>query len=375
MAENSLEYFISLIQSRKVFERNNRFQVNIHFWVTADDIELKSLFEWNPDVEPSRFSSGLGHNMYELAVRLRNRGHDISLGTKVPHKASLIVVFKKDFTVSRSNLRVVWHSLRRPVVHIRSDLQLDLLPLFEPDLEVMPNNTLVKKQFQKFISPLPQRGLIPSRRNLQDRLVNICVKSNPQTFPDYLFEVASEAKMNQSTKDLVFIWDMPSFSDGADNNWHDFSNVDVTLVLRRRNIYGHDDQRKPPTRLLNAWLAGTIPFIDPIEAYLELATDRVDAIVITHPSEILTRITELNDDPTYRKTISDNIMKQSINLKKYDALNNWEKELNSVITSSKIGIYRTLTITCTSAINLVKNFIRHRLPSPQSESLNAQPVN
>jgi len=319
--------------------------MNIHFWAAADDMELDSLLGWNPDLEPSRFSSGLGHNVYELAVRLRNKGHDISLGTKVPKK-------------------VVWHSLKRPVVHIRSDLQLDLLSLFQPDLEVVPNNTLAKLEFQRFIPPLPQRGLMPSRRNLENRLVNICVKSNPQTFPDYLIKVASDALKNESTRDFVFTWDMPSFSDGTDNNWHDFSEVDVTLVLRNRNIYGHDDQRKPPTRLLNAWLAGTLPFIDPIEAYLELATDRVDAIVITHPSEILTRLTELNEDPTYRKTISDNVMKQSLKLKRYDVLNEWENELNAVITSTSVGINRIFAVTRQWGINSVKNFIRHRLMSP-----------
>ena len=159
----------------------------------------------------------------------------------------------------------------------------------------------------------------------------------------------------------MFTWDMPSFSDGTDNNWHDFSDVDVTLVLRNRNIYGHDDQRKPPTRLLNAWLAGTVPFIDPIEAYLELANARVDEIVITHPSEILTRLTELNEDPTYRKTISDNVMKQSLKLKKYDVLNEWENELSAVITSTSVGIHRIVAVICNWGINSGKNFIRRRL--------------
>jgi hypothetical protein len=176
-------------------------------------------------------------------------------------------------------------------------------------------------------------------------------------------EVASAAQLNEKTRNLLFTWDVPSFSDGMDNNWHDFSEVDVTLVLRNRNIYGHDDQRKPPTRLLNAWRAGTIPFIDPIESYLELATDRVNAIVITHPSEILTRLIELNEDSAYRDAIFNNIMECAKKLKDIDVLSEWENELNEVAISSKLGIKRFLRIVYESAINSIKNSIRHRLPN------------
>lgn len=361
MAENSLGFSDLTFRVLRAINSSTGPQMNIHFWALDDEVTLKSLLDWDPDEEPFRFSSGLGHNVYELAVRLRNKGHHVTLGKRVPLDASLLVVFKKDFMVSRKNWRLIWHSFRRPVVHIRSDLQLDLRSLFQPDLEVMPNNKLVKLKFQKFIPPLPQRGLVPSRRNLDGKLVNICIKSNPQTFPDYLLEVAREAQENEATKDLVFTWVVPSRSDGSDHNWHNFSEVDVTLVLRNRNIYGHDDQRKPPTRLLNAWLAGTIPFIDPIESYMELATDRVDAIVITHPSEILTRLSELNENPNYREFISNNVKKQALKLKEFDVLKEWESELNAVIASSKMGIIRILTISCTSVLNSIQNFFRQRV--------------
>lgn len=335
--------------------------MNIHFWTLETDIELASILDWNPDEEPTQYSSGIGHNIYELAIRLRNKGHKVTLGKQVPRSASLLVVFKKDFIVSRKNSRVVSHSLTRPVIHIRSDLQFDLTSLFKPDIEVVSNRKLVLEKNQRYLPPLPQRGLKIRNRGDEERLTNICIKSNPQTFPKYLEGVARDAQRSESTQDLVFIWDVPSESDGSNNNWNDFSEVDVTLVLRNRNIYGHDDQRKPPTRLINAWLAETIPFIDPIDSYLELATDGVDAIVINQPSEILKRITEINNDLIYRKELIENVKRKAVAIRDFNILNHWENLFEDMIMTSKITLKRALIILGSYVYNSFKNILRQRL--------------
>src|SRR5262249_59325270 len=63
----------------------------IHFWAPVGPTR-EELAAWDPDSDPSAFASGLGHNMLELAVRLRREGVDVSFGRDVPRGTRLVVL-------------------------------------------------------------------------------------------------------------------------------------------------------------------------------------------------------------------------------------------------------------------------------------------
>ena len=67
----------------------------IHFWVPADTATPADVLAWDPDLEPRRYASGVGHNLLELYARLARRGLEVSLGEEAPRGTRLVVVFSK----------------------------------------------------------------------------------------------------------------------------------------------------------------------------------------------------------------------------------------------------------------------------------------
>lgn len=79
--------------------------------------------------------------------------------------------------------------------------------------------------------------------------------------------------------------------------WHDMRHVDVLIGIRSfsRKRYLH----KPPSKLINAWLA-EIPFIGGYDsAYAALGRPGVDYIRVTTESELSHELTKLRDNPEY----------------------------------------------------------------------------
>jgi hypothetical protein len=81
--------------------------------------------------------------------------------------------------------------------------------------------------------------------------------------------------------------------------WHDFTDVDVALCVRRPHE-GRDDTeflRKPATKMINAWAARTIPLVAPERGYLELARVGTDALLVRTPDDIIESLRYLKARP------------------------------------------------------------------------------
>jgi len=317
--------------------------MKIHFFLTCEETPDESFDSWTPDVSPRKYSSGIGHNMLELASRLRTKGHSITLGKVVPTDSEVVLFFKKHFLLRKDlTLEILRIAIRHPVILIRSDLHLDSPLIFSPDLEVMPNRSILKGRNQVFVPPFPQRGLICRDKWNGNRIKNLEIKCNPENIPDYLRLLVEE--VNSLYPTITVNVDSPKSADGSDNNWNDFSNVDLSLIIRLVGQNSESNARKPPTRLINAWVAGTIPVVDPLPAYTELISDGIDGFIVDNPKQVAAVVKKLVENPDYCEEVFDNCRRRGEDYDVTEIVENWEQLVKTVSNETKIGIRRTIRI-------------------------------
>ena len=78
-------------------------------------------------------------------------------------------------------------------------------------------------------------------------------------------------------------------------NWHDFSEVDIAIAIRTFDDYAYD--KKPPTKLFNAWHAGVPCIAGPDSAYQQVGSPGVDYLIARTFSTAVSSIERLCHDP------------------------------------------------------------------------------
>ncbi len=268
-----------------------------HFYL-GSDFDLSSVFGWDPDNDPARFASGLGHNFLELFVRLRERGHPVSIGPNIPPETRVIVVFPgPEIWNFRHHCSLGWAVRRHECLIIRSDLHMRYGRIIANALHIVANPRIVDEERRirvAYLSPLPQRGLRPRREHSPDGNLVLVYKGNPTNLPEYLKQESFLSALTALGVELVL--DVPARVDGSDQSWHDFSRADLVLLDRANRTLTHT-LNKPPTKLLNAWYADGIPLYAAEPAYLCLAEPGLDSLPFDGPQELLALLGRLTDEP------------------------------------------------------------------------------
>jgi hypothetical protein len=274
----------------------------IHFFVN-DSTDLVGLEDWDPDADPTRFASGVGHNLLELHRRLLERGRLTSVGPVVPPGTTLVVVMPWPIlhTGRRVQLRSAWRLRRHRVVMVRSDLPTTCEQPVRADVVVAPNRSFIDTfgaQYMRFLPPLPQRGLMVRDASRGDRISVATLKANPENIPTRLVdgEIIDRLGALGVTLDI----DSPENSSGSDQSWQDFRSVDVAVCVRRRDS---ETISKPATKLLNAWAAGVIPIASREPAYVEIGSDRHDVLFFDELDEVPELIRLVQDDEVLREQL------------------------------------------------------------------------
>ncbi len=77
--------------------------------------------------------------------------------------------------------------------------------------------------------------------------------------------------------------------------WRDYRHADVVLAVR--NLHPDLLALKPPSKLFNAWLAGTPALLGPEPAYRDLRRSELDYVEVSGPDEALAALADLRADP------------------------------------------------------------------------------
>jgi hypothetical protein len=278
----------------------------IHFW--CPDPQCAGIDAWDPDAEPQRFASGVGHSLLELYARLRDDGTvAVEVGEAASRAPRLVVVAAgaiwRDRAAADAALQAIGRANDRYVL-IRGDTPLWWHLPITPVVELMPNRSGMLKPHQRWLPPLPQRGLVPRGGARIERIRRVALKCNPDQLP-------AEARDPELVAALrgegVELWiDAPRHTDGSDQRWHDFSSVDAALCVRPAGP-PRDLSRKPATKLVNSWAAGCVPIAAREPAYLELATHGADAYFLESVDDLPDAVRTLNSSPELLGAIVDGV--------------------------------------------------------------------
>jgi Glycosyl transferases group 1 len=331
----------------------------ISFWLRHERA-ADGIAGWDPDAEPGRFASGYGHNILELFVRLRRRGLPVSLETMPAAGAALVVIFLKSALVSRRQLRdavaAAW-GVRGRVAVIRSDAAPDERFPIRPLVEFVGSPTQVSQPWQRWLPPLPQRGMLPREPARRGSIRRLAFKGNPENVPRELLT----ARWAQALADRDIEWwlDVPGATDGSDQAWHDFSTVDAVLCVRHRDELRALGTEKPPTRLINAWLAGSIPIATREPSYEALATDGRDAFFVDSIWDALDVIDRLNERPLELARAEEALARRATEFTRERILRMWTEELTRAAAVHEMPLRRvTRVLGAASTLTRIRAAVR-----------------
>ena len=123
--------------------------------------------------------------------------------------------------------------------------------------------------------------------------------------------------------------DSETLSD-ADRGFHDFTDLDAVICMQPRGL---DDVvgRKPPTKLVNAWAAGSVPIVVNSPTYQGLAVHGVNAFVVESVEDIPQAITSLLHDPELLERVEAGVTSQQELFSGQAVLRQWLDLLNAEI--------------------------------------------
>ena len=227
----------------------------------------------DPDEASERFRTGRDHTITHYFLRLKRRGHSVSLAARFTPGA-ICVAHCDDLDVRRLPINSF-------VVAIQNDR-------FAPslcELRVVPNE-LQARSWRDFHLPYyTQCGLIPrdpARGTRVQRVAFFGIAKNLAS------EYQSHAFLGELARRGVEF-------DMRERDWHDFSNVDVILAVRT-DYSAAFLKHKLALKLFNAWTAGVPALLGPEPAYQAQRRSDLDYIEVFTPEEALAAIDRLQGE-------------------------------------------------------------------------------
>ena len=139
----------------------------------------------------------------------------------------------------------------------------------------------------------PQPGLLPRDTSREARIERLVYKGRRYNL--------SEEFRSQDFVDRLAALGVSLEVDGFDtlrgeHSWNDYRSADLALGVR--NLTRYDASKKPASKLINAWLAGTPALLGPEPPYRELRRSELDYLEVLSPEDVLNAIKRLKAEPS-----------------------------------------------------------------------------
>jgi hypothetical protein len=184
-----------------------------------------------------------------------------------------------------------------------------------------------------FVKYWPQPGLIPRDARRGERFENICYMGNPEQFLHEVNILAGEIKK------IGLNWRMM-----PRERWNDYSDVDAIIAVRPfessktrnplKRLFRRSSSdtspilslnRKPASKLCNAWLAGTPAILSPDIAFEDLRNSGLDYLEARNVTGIIERLKLLKSDPILREAMIENGKKRAGECASEQIVQDWIK--------------------------------------------------
>ncbi len=166
---------------------------------------------------------------------------------------------------------------------------------------VVQNKAGVQGAEDHYIPHWPQPGLQPRDPGRADAIRTL-------TFKGALDNLSPPYRDQAFLDELEKLGVTLETSDRADKlargavDWTDYREADLVLAVREAPKAKLDT--KPPTKLINAWLAGTPALLGPESAYEQLRESELDYLEVRSPEDVIRAVESLRREPErYRAMI------------------------------------------------------------------------
>lgn len=214
-------------------------------------------------------------------LRLKEAGADIELATgNHPPKDGIVIAHADSFH---------WLGPKPFRVCIGGDRTFSV----EADLYVVQNLDDPRKPAY-FIPFWPQFGLIPRKEGR--RIENV-------VYYGWKEQLAPELRRPEFTEAVarLGLTVRYMYEDAKRQSWCDYSEADIVLAVR--GFGGDPYNRKPATKLYNAWTAGAPAILGCESAYTALRTSPLDYLEARSPKEVLERMADLRNPQLYEQMV------------------------------------------------------------------------
>ncbi len=170
------------------------------------------------------------------------------------------------------------------------------------DFTIVQNEANVESETDVMMPLWPQPGLVPRAEWRSNRIENVVFKG----WEGNLYEAFRSPQFRQELEHLGVRLLISGKPENGSIGWHDYSNAD--LVLAVRDLTEQDALVKPPSKLINAWIAGVPALLGPEPAFHQLRQSPLDYIEVRTPQEALDAIRRLQQEPSlYQQMIANGL--------------------------------------------------------------------
>lgn len=162
----------------------------------------------------------------------------------------------------------------------------------DADLRVVQNRNQVRSLRDVWIPHWPQPGLLPRTPSTRQRPL-LAFFGRPR----YGLGSVFRRDVGREVEALGYDYrEIPAA------HWNDYRDVDVAVGIRSFGSHAYD--HKPPSKLVNAWLAG-VPFIGGADsAYTQIGTPNDDFLRVTTRQQFLEALERLRGDDLYDSLVA-----------------------------------------------------------------------
>jgi len=247
----------------------------------------------DPDALATRFINAEDVWVVQTFVQLRRRGLAVELAETFDPRTINVASYvglKPKLPLWRSFILACQHDRARPALC---------------DARVVQNRANVRGPEDHYIPHWPQPGLTPRDPARGDAVRTLTFKGAfdnlaPAYRSDAFLSELRALGVRLVTSDREDKLSRENASGAID--WTDYREADLVLAVREMSPAKLDT--KPPTKLINAWLAGTPALLSRESAYEQLRESDLDYIEVASPREAIAAVRRLQDEPgRYRAMI------------------------------------------------------------------------
>jgi hypothetical protein len=158
---------------------------------------------------------------------------------------------------------------------------------------VVQNRSAVSRWYPSIYLPhWPQPGMLPRDPDRGDTWENAVFSGDPGCMAKEM----QGSSWEEVLKDLGLQWHR-----FGPEKWHDFRTTDVVVAVRGFDRHRHTN--KPPTKLFNAWHAGTPAILGRESAYQQERRDALDFLEVGSFAEVIAALRRLKESPELRRAM------------------------------------------------------------------------